>query len=448
MDFDYHSKDLDELAAYIDKAIASAHNENGNNNADLDILISIAEIAKKYALSAKNGVVSGSAFLKELIELSSPNYIYIPPIDSRNITMIPLYPSHSSQSQKISLKNSEGKPIILGKCLGQGGEGSVYKIPALPGKVAKVYHKRYLESSNCQNVEKKIRYLLKKKDAAFIEDTLVAALPEEIIYYHDGSFAGYIMPQFASTTKLFEVQREGHRRKLFPDLDYRGLIVIAYNLAEAVNHLHKHGIVVGDMNQNNILVHPDGTIGLIDCDSFDVTDSDTGEHFPCCVGLAELLAPELQVVRTLRNASFTKKSDSFSLAIHIFRLLMDNADPFGFSLTGDARTTSVSIVDSGNHIVNGECVYLRDVPGKQIPKWSPTLAILPEDIQILFRRTFGYTASTAAASVSKRPTASEWMDALQRFYQMPLTRCSKDEFHLYMPTLAECPFCLKQNNAD
>lgn len=256
------------------------------------------------------------------------------------------------------------------------------------------------------------------------------------------------MPQFATTTKLFNVQREGHRRKLFPDLDYRGLIVIAYNLAEAVNHLHGHGIVVGDMNQNNILVHPDGTIGLIDCDSFDVTDSDTGEHFPCCVGLAELLAPELQVVRTLRNASFTKKSDSFSLAIHIFRLLMNNADPFCFSLTGDARMTSVSIVDSGNHIVNGECVYLRDVPGKQIPKWSPTLAILPEDIQILFRRTFEYTASTATASVSKRPTASEWMDALQRFYQMPLTRCSKDEFHLYMPTLAECPFCVKQNKAD
>ena len=126
-----------------------------------------------------------------------------------------------------------------------------------------------------------------------------------------------------------------------------------------------------------------------------------------------VVSPRIAAKKKLRNASFSEKSDAFSLAIHIFRLLMDNADPFGFSLTDSAQMLSLSMVDSGNSIVNGECVYFRDILHKQISKWSPTLAILPEDIQALFQKTFDYTAETAIASAINRPTAAEWMAALR-----------------------------------
>ena len=471
MSFDYRSKDIDALLASIEHTISSVRASYGTSDADINALISIAEVVKKHAPSAKNGVVSGTAIMQDLIRQEKENdskstehsdvaTLQLPSLSSvifsdrigGAMRSAPLTrdarrkdsPSRIQKSPK--LKTANGKSISLGKCLGQGGEGSVYKIPALPGKVAKVYHTHRISARSRSEIERKICFLARKKDAAYIGETLIAALPEEVLYFSDGSFAGYIMPQFATSAKLFDVQREGHRRRLFPELDYRGLIVIAYNLAEAVNQLHNHGIVIGDMNQNNILVHADGTIGLIDCDSFDVTNLETGEHFPCCVGLTELLAPELQVVGSLRNGTFTKSSDCFSLAIHIFRLLMNNADPFCFSMTSDTQMLSLSIVESENSIVNGECVYFKDIPGKQIPKWSPPISVIPNDLQSLFKRTFDYTATTAFSKVGQRPTAAEWMSALQNFYQLPLTQCKKDEFHWYLPHLPACPFC--QNNDD
>ena len=467
MNSDYRSKDIDALLAAIDRSISSVRAAHGSGDADINVLIGIAETVKKHAVSAKNGVVSGPALLRDLVHqisdhspesieqgiLPLPWLFSLTSVSTGNDPVKTVKPTsqstgltHTAPARTASfaeLKTAHGTCLALGKCLGQGGEGEVYKIPALPGKVAKVYHRYRADLQSCSERERKIQYLVKKKDAAYIGDTLIAALPDEALYCPDGSFAGYIMPQFATTAKLFDIQREGYRRKLFPELDYRGLIAIAYNLAEAVDHLHRHGIVVGDMNQNNILVHSDGTIGLIDCDSFDVTNPDTGEHFPCCVGLAELLAPELQTVGSLKNGVFTRESDNFSLAIQIFRLLMNNADPFGYSMTGDTRMLSLSAVEAKNPIANGECVYFRSIPGKQIPNWSPALSALPEDIQLLFRRTFEYTAETAVSRASQRATASDWMSALQKFYGLPLKQCKKDSFHWFLPHLTECPFCSK-----
>ena len=473
MNPDYYSGDLDALVAYIDKNISAVRTETNDRDTNIDALIRIVEITKKYIISIKDGTANSAVFLQNFLQLaciSRPIYEHesrinmfddpvisngaIPPtpalikIDSLDNLSVSTIPVPSPALPHVTVRKADGKRLTLGKQIGQGGEGSVYKIPELPGKVAKIFNTHKLKPDNYQHTEKKIRYLITKKDAACIGDTIIASLPEDLLYTQDGSLAGYIMPQFTTTTKLFEVHREGRRRKLFPDLDYRGLIVVAYNLAEAVDHLHSHEIVIGDMNPNNILVHADGTVGLLDSDSFSVTDPNTGEHFPCCVGLSELLAPELQMVVSLRNAQFTKESDNFSLAIHIFRLLMNNADPFGFKLTSYTASKSHLIANPQYNIANGDCAYVRDIPGKKIPDWSPGLDILPKDIQELFCRAFDYTAVTAAASVSKRPTAAEWMDALQRFYQMPLTRCDKDEFHLYIPSLTECPFCQKLSNTD
>lgn len=436
------AESLNALAECIDRAVFSARRDAEGNRADLNILIRIAELAKEYACSANNDTVSNSTFLQNLLNMIGTETVQVSSRVYRRSDNVSLSPANSSNPPKLAFRNSKGKQIILGKCLGHGGEGSVYKIPSCPGKVAKVYFARFLSAELGKKIKDKILYLIKNRDAAYIGDTLIAALPEDILLSSNGAFAGYIMPQFITSVKLFDVQREGQRRKLFPDLDYRGLIAIAYNLAETVSHLHKHGIIVGDLNQNNILVHSDGTIGLIDCNSFDVTDSQTGIHYPCTVGLQELLAPELQTVGKLSNATFTKESDCFSLAIHIFRLLMNNADPFNSQIINDCKS-SISVVGSGNSIVRGECVYVRDIPDRRIPKWSPALTILPDELQKLFQRAFTYTAETVFESIARRPTAIEWMEALKRFYQLPLTRCKQDPFHMYLPSLHECPFCQK-----
>lgn len=333
-----------------------------------------------------------------------------------------------------------GKRIRLGREIARGGEGAIFRIPDSPGKVAKIFHNQKLSDEQ----EQKLKYLRSQKQNAFISNTLIASLPDELLYTADGSCCGYIMQHMPTTMKLTLVTRDSAlRTKALPDLNYRGLIVIAYNLAEAVAHLHGHNIIIGDMNQNNILVNPDGTIYLIDADSFDVTD-DQGIHHPCCVGISELLAPELQGVGPLKDKRFTRESDCFTLAIHIFRLLMQNTDPFSFvpQASRSASAPEYSLNVANNYaIIQGESVFFRDVPGKELPHWAPSLDTLPSYIVELFRRTFAYDSSTALAAIANRPTAEEWVAGLARFYQEPMKPCTSDPFHWYLRSHTECPLC-------
>ena len=355
-----------------------------------------------------------------------------------------LWEKEKSGSQKNETKNSlstlytsDGKIAYLGTLLGSGGEGSVYKIPNMPGKVAKIFK----ATTRTEYMERKIEAIISNHIPSRLENILISTVPETLLYDETDRFVGYVMPWIPTKFKLYDVTRDSStRKKYFPELDYKGLIIIAYNLAEVVNCLHEHAVVVGDLNYHNIVVNPDGTVCLIDTDSYDIVDKKTSEHFPCVVGVQEMLAPELQTVSYLKDGEFSKETDLFSLAILIFRLLMSNADPFGGILTTNISASEIAANDS---IINGECPYVREIEGKKVPDWAPSFDILPKYIQELFIRVFDYTFDTYRTQIGKRPTAKEWMEALMRYYNEPLKRCEADLFHWYRPDLVECPFYSK-----
>lgn len=124
--------------------------------------------------------------------------------------------------------------------------------------------------------------------------------------------------------------------------------------------LHSRGIIVGDLNQSNIMVDRKGDVFIVDADSFDITDPKNRMHFPCTVGQTEVLAPELQVCNNLTfpNAKFTKNSDVFSLAILVFRLLFSGFHPFAGVLTEGSHLSSSGISEH-SEIINGNCAYVR-----------------------------------------------------------------------------------------
>lgn len=349
----------------------------------------------------------------------------------------------ASTNDPITVFLPSGDPVRLGSELSRGGEGTVFRIPGFPGKIAKIFHNFNLSDKD----EQKLKYLRSQKQNAVISGTPIASFPDELLYTADHRLCGYVMQYMPTTMTLSLVTRDSVlRTKALPNLNYRGLIAIAYNLSEAIAHLHSQNIVVGDMNQNNILVNPDGTIYLIDVNSFDVTD-DQGIHHPCCVGFSELLAPELQSTGLLKDKHFTKESDCFSLAIHIFHLLMQNADPFSFVPTKprSASTSNISLNASNNDaIIRGESVFFREVPGKKLPHWVPPLDSLPTYIVELFHRTFSYDVSNALDTIATRPTAQEWVDGLAKFYQEPMRHCNNDPFHWYLRSHTECPLCKTQ----
>lgn len=344
-----------------------------------------------------------------------------------------------------------GTEYRLGEKLGSGGEGSVWTISSAGknGLVAKLYnYNRFKTIEERDKLERKVKTMVEMNIPCVIDGALRLAWPQDVLY-ESGNFIGFVMPRIESTYKIFDICRSDPnlvRDKLYPNYNWKYAVKFAYHFAYLVWYLHSKNIVIGDLNQQNIGVdHKKDVIVIMDCDSFDITDPVTGEHFPCTVGVEEILAPELQVA-DLHKAKFTKESDNFSLAIHIFRLLMSNNDPFGGVIRDGASLSNLPI---NKPICNGECAYVRKVDGKTLPRRSPDFAMLPPGIQKLFEKTFNYTAMTARSRIKYRAKPEEWcMQLLPYATPEPnkmLVTCSRNKKHVYPVHNKECPWCEIEN---
>ncbi|MCR4612223.1 MAG: hypothetical protein K5644_10030 [Lachnospiraceae bacterium] len=344
-----------------------------------------------------------------------------------------------------TLYGRSGIKYQLGNKIGAGGEGSVYLITSNSSKVAKVFHEG---KCNPETMRRKIETMISMPIKSKIDGILRMAWPEDILL--DGNtFVGYVMPYVTAPYEIFQVYRDdADRNRFLPDYTWKYSVQYAYNLSWIVWYMHLNGIVIGDMNMKNIHINEKGQVVLIDCDSFDITNPKTREHFPCTVGIPEMLAPELQSVRDLSKGKFSKESDDFSLAIHIFRLLMKNADPFGAKLIS-RRKSSRSSVNASDAIVNGECVYVRNISGKEAPDWVPPFEMLPEEVRDAFAKTFNYTALTALRNAKNRTTAEEWNRILLKYAKAEpnpyLKKCSNNPRHIYPIHNVSCPWCSTQN---
>lgn len=354
------------------------------------------------------------------------------------------------------VKNHTGVCYKLSRQLGKGGEGTVFEIENT-SLVAKIYHKPDVK------MEKKLLCMLKyplnpKADGVH----LLIAWPQDVLY-ENNAFIGYTMPRISDTYPIYTVARNNGGKgtdcyTVFPHYDWRYSLMVAYHLAWTVNYIHEHNYVIGDMNPNNIVIHGDGSLTILDVDSFDIVNPDTGERFPCNVGVSEFLAPELQG-RDLRRANFTKHTDEFALAIHIFILLMNNTHPFNLrSLsTGEFSSNNVknlchekrSIVQDQKmvNIVHGYCPFVKNIEGYDIPLQAPRITMLPRVIQTAFRTTFGYNESTMMTYIEKRVSANMWRAMLYQYFQRSkginadLVRCSVNREHFYLRSRGSCEFC-------
>ncbi len=340
-------------------------------------------------------------------------------------------------------KGRKGRYQLSTTPLGNGGEGAVYEISNCKGSVAKLYHPQKLQSSGVQ-LEKKLKTMISHVQInPVVDGFLKVAWPQDILYDDNNRFVGFVMPKVDSGLKIYQIEQdEKHRLKLFPNYTWKYAVQYAYNLSWVVCYLHLNGVVIGDLNMNNIVVDRQGHVTLIDCDSFDIKNLQTGERFKCEVGMEELLAPEIQGAVVVANADFTAASDDFSLAIHIFRLLMMNADPFCAALVGKS-VDSTTAFNTNRNIMNGESPFFRNIAGRKIPPWAPPLNMLPPEIVTAFKNTFSYRQITIRQSISKRTTAEQWNQILLK-YAMPepnpnLKTCRKH--HVFAAHQNLCPFC-------
>jgi DNA-binding helix-hairpin-helix protein with protein kinase domain len=295
--------------------------------------------------------------------------------------------------------------------IGRGGEGEIYAAADGSGRAVKVY----LVPDTVR--EAKVRDIIARDLGSACSNV---TFPLEIVRTTDGRFAGFTMRRVINHQPIHELITTASRREHFPKTDYRFIVHVALNVARIVAHVHAAGVVIGDINSAGFLVAQNGTVTLIDADSFQI-----GTH-RCRVAMPEFTPPELQCM-PFGAIDRAADHDAFGLAVILFQLLALGRHPYA----GVVRGRPIPLEQA---IIQGRFAYslLRTV-GATPPPGALRLDDLPRSIRILFERAF-------AGRGRSRPSAVEWVNALGDL-ATSLTPCPRISNHDVSQEAVSCPWC-------
>jgi DNA-binding helix-hairpin-helix protein with protein kinase domain len=329
----------------------------------------------------------------------------------------------SSQLEPTVLLDSISRPVHMGKQIGRGGEGGVYEVAGNPSLLAKIYHKKPLPEEQVAKLQAMV--------SCWSQDLeTIAAWPRALLFDPvSRKPSGILMTMMDGAHQLHELYGTTNRRRHFPEVGWHHLVLAARNTAAAFQTLHSGSIVVGDVNQGNLLVDKGMCVRMIDCDSFQLTAA--GRTFNCPVGTPHFTPPELQSQK-LRNVVRTVCHDRFGLAVLIFHLLFVGRHPFAgrFRGVGDLSIEK-AIAERRFAFSNNRSETLVDPPPASL-----LLSDLPDTLGELFERAFRNKEEDG----SDRPGAREWGHELDLLLKRR-KNCSFDSAHVYFSGLDECPWC-------
>ena len=318
---------------------------------------------------------------------------------------------------------SNQSTIVLGKELGRGGEGAVYPVIGAPDVVAKIY----LKPPAALKIEK-LRSMARRASPALLR---VAAWPVDVLADESGAVRGFIMPKVSAREDVHQLYSPKSRRRAFPNVDFRFVVRAATNIARAFAQVHAVGNVIGDVNHGNALVGRDGTVVLIDCDSFQVRDG--ARVFTCDVGVPLFTAPEL-TGQSFRGLKRTANHDAFGLAVLLFHLLYIGRHPFAGKHASGEMPIERAIAES--RFAYGEnAAHFGMTP----PPGTLKLGAFGPRIALLFELAF------VAPSETPRPTASQWIEALQNL-ERDLAACQNAAAHYHPQSAGRCCWCEHEQN--
>lgn len=332
--------------------------------------------------------------------------------------------------------------------LASGGEGSIYSIKDMENTVLKIFKPERRTKGREEKLLKMVKYQLST------EQLQQVTWPQDVVYDQNG-FVGYVMPRLwgnQNLNKVYAIQNN--------DLNLRHRMLIAYNLCAAIDTVHSLNQVCGDLNPQNICVNLNLQsqyalrVTLVDTDSYHITDDNN--TYRCEVGLANYLAPEIQQklvngqdLKSMSLPSFTKETDLFALAVHVFALVMNGCHPFacakqtnnGYENTmgvmNDKDSESVVLPQPIDNIKDGFFPFHQKKDGVTYPLYAPDFGLLPKEMQELFIRAFedGYQ------NPKERPTTTEWLGVLKRYLSSSeFQQCEKKHYY-YRNHENKCPYC-------
>jgi DNA-binding helix-hairpin-helix protein with protein kinase domain len=332
-----------------------------------------------------------------------------------------LHPTSPAKADvPVELVDSRGQSVRLGRLIGRGGQGSVYAIEGEPSLAAKVYHESPLPADIADKLPAVLSCRTKEIDA-------IAAWPQALLFDRRRQVRGVLLPLVATSHHLHEVYGTSNRRRHFPDAQWHHLVLAARNVAAAFESLHKASIVVGDVNQGNLLIDRQMRVRFIDCDSFQISAGD--KTYLCPVATPHFTPPELQA-KKLRETPRTPAHDRFGLAVLLFHLLFVGRHPFAGRYYGTGELTIEKAIAERRFAFSKDKATTLVEP----PPASLLLDDLPASLGALFERAFRVPEPSA------RPTALAWVQELEALLRQRKT-CQCDPAHVYYSGLAQCPWC-------
>lgn len=321
-----------------------------------------------------------------------------------------------------ALTTRKAGALRLGRELARGGEGIVFELADHPDFVSKIYH--------FPPDQQKSAKLLAMAEAGTERLRRISAWPIDTIHNeHDGLVRGFVMRKVARQQDIHQLYGPKTRLRHYPEATYTFLVHVAANLARAFAVVHEHGHVIGDVNQGGVCVSREGTVTLVDCDSFQVRGAQA--FFNCDVGIPIYQPPELQSVASFRGLRRTSNHDAFGLAVLVFQTLFLARHPFAGAFQGHGDMPIEQAIREFRF------AYARDASRRHMRQPPGTLGLgaVPPDIAQLFERAFLEEGAQHA-----RPSPIEWVAALDSFRDN-LRSCNRNPSHTYYCSLGTCPLC-------
>lgn len=224
----------------------------------------------------------------------------------------PLPAAHIPIEGEIVFRVQNGVPerIRLGKEIGKGGEGRIYETGT--PYVAKIY------ARDCLTVRRreKIRRMLSCSISCAGICWPIAELSDK-----SGNFVGYLMPRAQGQSLQIAVFSPRRLQRFFPHWKKVDLVILCITILEKIKYLHDHDILIGDLNDQNILVVSATEVYFVDTDSYQI------EGFPCPVGTPVYTAPEVQG-QPFSSFLRTKGNEAFAIATLLFRIMLPGKTPY------------------------------------------------------------------------------------------------------------------------
>lgn len=313
--------------------------------------------------------------------------------------------------------------------LGVGGEATVYSFPHDESLAAKVY----LKPTNDHARKLAVMCANPPVEGAQSGQEFPLAWPVDVLHSADRKrqVIGYLMPKMNEMAPIINIYSPQARLQHRPQFTYGHLLRTGLSLARAVSAVHASSYIIGDLNYTNVFVSEEAQVTLIDTDSFQVLDADSGEIYRCPVFTPDFTPPELQGdASTLIDR--THEHDLFSLGVLMFLLLMGGGHPFAGSFQEEGDPPPIT-----DRIRDGHYPYsLR----RQVP-YRPATVALPFDIVAPgLRDLFAQCFEDGHDNPGTRPTAQAWQEALVEA-EKDLVDCAANQQHKFDNHLSACPWC-------